>query len=249
MPTLRGELAQLYLPSAARNWPNKKGVALYPHTPCADVRAVGGSWQYGWSAQPATCQGIENVPMISCATDAPALIDGPAPIGGNSNWLMLFNEPDLILPITPSQAAILYHRLLPIIADRKVVAPAPSELHINWLPEFRQAHIDTYTEPPRLDALAAHCYKQSAAQCQALVEQFITWADQWGVPEVWVTEFSFTDPAQAHTFITWMNANPRVTRYAWFANRLPATHVSDAPLLDWDTGHLTPWGTMYNDAH
>jgi len=239
-------LYKYYFPIAVKGWPSKKGLAMYPGSPCRDALMVGASWQYGWWSQPAQCDGVEDVPMVSCGIDASMIIGGMMKIGGDSDWFMLYNEPDLILPITPDEGAILYHRLLPIIGNRKVVAPAPSELNIEWLPEFRQAYVNIYGELPQLDALAAHCYKQSAAECEALVGQFIVWADEWGIGEVWVTEFSFTDLAEARRFIAWIEGEPTITRYAWYTNRLPATHIDDAPLIEWSTGHLTAWGVMYS---
>jgi len=220
---------------------------MYPGSPCMDISAVNASWQYGWWPRPARCQGIENVPMVACGADALKLIDsvGGLEIGGNSEWFMLFNEPDLMPQTTPGEGAILYWRLLPIIGGRKIVAPAPYELHIEWLPKFRQAYQNIYGEPPRLDALAAHCYMPTAAECEALVEQFIVWASKWQVSEVWVTEFSFMSLSEAHEFVDWMNSKREITRYAWFTNRLPALHVNDAPLVEWDTGRLTVWGEMY----
>jgi len=247
-PVLPAQLPyKIFLPVAVNGYPSKKGVAMYPGSPCQDLRVVCASWQYSWWPQPTECDGIEDVPMVSCAEDALKLINGVGlHIDGDSDWFMLFNEPDHILPISPGEGAILYNRLLPVIGYRKVVAPAPSELNIDWLPQFRQAYHNIYGEWPRLDALAAHCYKPTAVLCQALVEQFIIWADEWDVPEIWVTEFAFVDLTEARRFIAWMEAESKITHYAWFTNRLPTMHASDAPLVDWDTGRLTVWGQMYS---
>ena len=114
-------------------------------------------------------------------------------------------------------------------------------------------------EAPRLDALAVHCYAWSASACIQFTQVYEGWASSWGVPEVWVSEFSISPSApntlsqslqEAQTYINWLEADSMITRFAWFASKLqgteawlPPTFIT--PLTDWNTGQLTTFGTMY----
>jgi hypothetical protein len=232
----------------------KKGAAL-TYQDCSSAIAVNASWEYGWSPKPPNCAGIENIPMIWGAGDVNATL------GGNSQWVMGFNEPDSgsQANLTPAQAASLWYQIEQMYPDRKLLAPAPSGANANWLVDFRNAYISAYGTPPRLDGLAVHCYAWYASQCIPFVQQFESWASSWGVAEVWVTEFSFatTSPSspslsvqQAQTFISWMEGQPQVTRFAWFASKIQGTESwlppsFDTPLVDWNTGQLTSYGNMY----
>lgn len=180
---------------------------------------LGCSWCYGWKPDPGSGQDHERVPMIRDAADM------GRPVSSNSNWLMGFNEPDLSeqANLTPISAAKLWREIERSHPERRLVAPAPSHIHPDWLPQFRNAYRMLYGVWPRLDALAFHCYFP-ADSCIGLGEQFVTWALAWGVPEVWCTEFAFV-PAynpraeeDARRFVAWLEAEPVVARYAPFAS-------------------------------
>lgn len=240
--------------------PWKKGVAI-TYADCAPVAAVQAYWEYNWENNTAGCPGVENVPMIWGAANV------TKPLGGNSQWLMGFNEPDLTsqADISPAFAAELWHQIEQLYPSRKLLAPAPSNnpdgfsTNPSWLADFRSAYISMYGGPPRMDGLAVHCYRQSASECITLTSQFGYTATLWNVPEVWVTEFSFslTSPSnpkqairEAHTFVNWMEGQPRVTRFAWFATKFQGTEIwADprfyTPLVDWNTGQLSAFGNMY----
>jgi len=232
----------------------KKGAGL-TYQDCATATAVGAVWSYGWASTPPDCADIENVPMIWGASDV------NVNLGGNSEWILGFNEPDSAnqANLSPALAASLWRQIEQKHPSRKLVAPAPSGAAPNWLVDFRNAYIAAYGAPPRLDALAVHCYAWYAWQCTAHTQQFITWANSWEAAEVWVTEFSFSPTApsnptrsiqEANTFITWMTGQAQVRRYAWFASQIqgnewwsiPTFHT---PLVDWKSGELTTYGTMY----
>jgi hypothetical protein len=199
---------------------------------CEDAAAVGARWQYGWTPQPAACEGVEDVPMV-WGRDAVG-----APVTGDSLWLMGFNEPDRAnqADLSPAEAAVLWRTVETAYPDRKLVAPAPSHVDVAWLERFRAAYVLRWGQAPRLDALAAHCYRATAAECMATVGWYITQAQAWGVGEVWVTEFAFLPCwygggpageeralAEAGAFVTWLRAQPKVTRWAWFASRIEGT--------------------------
>lgn len=186
------------------------------------ARALGGSWLYDWSSQPTGDEFTEAVPMLWGAASV------GLPLGGNSRWLLGFNEPDRPeqANLTPERAAVLWRQVEERYPDRQLVSPAPSDRDIWWLARMRAAYTELYGRDPRFDALACHCYRQTAAECIMLVRQFVTWAHEWGVTGgVWVTEFAFipawtpagtTAEREARQFVAYLDAEPWVTRYAPF---------------------------------
>ncbi len=252
---------KVFLPLILGNGPiptltSKKGVPLtYDH--CEDVTAMNAAWEYDWTTTPPNCPGVEYVPMI-WGKDNVAW-----PLGGNSNWIMGFNEPDSIYQanISPPAAAELWRQIELNHSQQKLLSPAPTGSldGLSWLVSFRNEYFSRYRTAPRLDGLAVHCYKWYASQCVDLVQSFINQANAWEVPEVWVTEFSFStiDPSsppgalqEQQTFINWMANQSKITRYAWFASRIEghewwsmSCHIT--PLVDYITGQPTSLGNAY----
>ncbi len=234
--------------------PSKKGVPL-TYSDCPTVGSVKGSWEYAWSATPPSCTGIENVPMIF------GWYDINYTPGGNSEWLMGFNEPDLQdqANLSISQAVQLWRQLEQKHPNRKLLAPAPSGGNPDWIVNFRNAYISAYGAAPRLNGLAVHCYAWYASQCITHTLKFKNWATAWGVSEIWVTEFSFspTSPSspnqalqEARTFISWMASESKITRYAWFASQVQGNEAwlspyFVTPLVQWNSGQLTAFGNEY----
>lgn len=184
------------------------------------------------------------------------------PITGNSEWIMGFNEPDSgsQANLTPAQGAALWRQIEQQYPTRKLLSPASgNEDNSHWLVNFRSAYISAYGTPPRLDGLAAHCFRWYASQCMDFTTQYETWANAWGVPEVWVTEFSFavTAPSspsrslqEQQAFINWMVGQPKVTRFGWFASKMLGNEwwyqsAFPTPLIDWSTGQPTSYGNVY----
>jgi len=248
-------IAKFYtVPSAKRA--AKGGVGLtYRH--CEDAEALQVAWEYDWSMQPPDCYGIENVPMVW------GLWAIQGEVGGNSPWLMGFNEPDLSgqSAIEPATAAVAWREIERLYPDKKLVAPAPSHIHREWLTEFRDAYITAYGVPPRLDALAAHAYFGGVIEVIEMVRWYEDRAVEWNVPGgVWLTEFAFlpcyTSNAQARAaeveILNWLEAEPGVARYAWFAARMSGDELwSFKPksclthLNDFESGALTTEGRIY----
>jgi hypothetical protein len=241
---------QLFLP-LIQTTPPKKGIAL-TYGVCADATTEGAVWQYQWGPNPGNCPGVENIPMIRDITDT------TKPIAGNSQWLMGFNEPDLASQanITRADAAVFWRQIEANNPTRRLLAPVPSQVYPAWIVDFRNAYLAKYGSPPRLDALAFHCYAYTASFCIQLAKTFEQWAGQWNVPEVWVTEFGLMscpnsppDPAlqEARTFITWIENEPMITRMAWFAARIKGTEGwgCNNPLIDWNANAPSAFGSMY----
>jgi len=260
----RGLPHQVWLPIVVSGYPGKKGVGL-TYNYCEDVSAVGAVYAYNWGFRAPACAGSENIPMVWGEQEVVRLMRGEKP-GGNSQWVLGFNEPDLCPSqacMSPLVAAIEWRQVELALPDRLLVAPAPSDLHPEWLPQFRDEFHNRYGRWPRLDGLAVHCYRRAAADCIALVEQYVAWGEEWGAREVWVTEFAFPpcryateDGAQveARRLITWLEASP-VTRYFWWSNRQMGAPFEQGPgnpgcwtgLVD-QWGGLTTLGEMYRRA-
>lgn len=234
--------------------PPKKGVPL-TYNDCTSVTTMNAFWEFAWSPTPPNCTGIENVPMIWGAGDINTTV------GGNSLWIMGFNEPDNSgqANLTPAQAATLWRQIEQKYPTRKLLSPASNGDIPNWLVDFRNAYISAYGSPPRLDGLGVHCYRWFAYQCIPWIQQYESLAISWGVPEIWVTEFSFatTSPSspsgslqEQQTFINWMESQSQVTRFSWFASKIQGTEwwalsAFHTPLVDWNTGQSTSYGSNY----
>lgn len=237
--------------------PLKKGVPL-TYDDCPSVSTMKAYWEFSWDPTPPNCAGVENVPMIWGA------VDMDTPLGGNSDWIMGFNEPDTAWQanLSPAQAAALWRQIEQRYPTRKLLSPVTGN-DPNWLPNFRDAYISAYGTAPRLNGLAMHCYAWYASQCIPRTQQLETLASTWGATEVWVTEFSFatTSPSspdrslqEQQLYIDWMVAERGVTRYAWFASKIQGNEwwIMNAfltPLVDWSTGQPTQYGSIYLPYH
>ncbi len=225
---------------------------------CADVLALDVAWSYNWWPAAHVCAAsVEAVPMLWGADSLSVRV------GGSSDWLMGFNEPDVTSQanITPTRAAYLWHQIEQLHPDYRLVSPATTHGDVlgwdgtPWLEQFRAAYWAMYGRPPRLDALALHCYADTHT-CKAALDTVLGRARAWGVGEVWLTEFGFADCPQwggteaAQAFMRDMVAYCEVqnVRYGWFTNRLRGNQDSYMPrgcstvLLDYDTRALTALG-------
>lgn len=230
----------------------KRGVGL-TYSRCDDVSATHVAWYYTWGTEPIRCAGAEAVPMLWGRSAV------GEPVSGDGEWLMGFNEPDRPdqANMAPAEAAMLWRQVEHAYVTRRLLSPAPSHMNLDWLVKFWQAYIDLYGAPPRLDALAVHCYLTTAAECQSVIMTVAGWAEDWGVPGgVWLTEFAFVPEKtldwaeQTIDFIAWLDANPAVARYAWFASRIVGNEPwyvpgSGGSLLDPQTDNLTQFGQEY----
>jgi len=261
-------LAQTFLPTLQADWvsiqsiSSKKGVSLACGGGAARAREVQQlrvSWVWNWGTDPPVFPGIESVPAV---WDASYI---GKPLGGNSKWLIGFNEPDIgnQANMTPEAAAMAWRKLEATYPDRKLASPQTIFGAAGWLTEFRETYMALYGQPPKLDALAIHTYiGNSAADYIAQVRSYIDLAKAWGIPEVWVTEWALghgMDRTQRETmaemaeYVAWLEAEPMITRYAAWTNRVECMADAfgfrfdsqfDTPLFSID-GRMTPLGTMY----
>lgn len=248
----------VYLPQVAMGYrplEGKKGVAA-SYVTCSDVERMNVTWYHAWGPNPPICPGIEAVPGIW----GELYLDEP--LGGNSEWVLGFNEPDLESQanITPTLAAELWREVEQIHPDRKLVAPVPSQYNLTWLQEFYAAYGDQFGEAPRLDALAAHCYSRYASECMTVLDWYLSQAWEWEIGEVWVTEYamfpcggnSMADAvAEAEKLRAYLEAQPLISRYAWYTTKIMGDEwfwgipTCNPSLIDWYTGQLTPFGDAY----
>lgn len=240
-----------------------------PYPICADAIKLGASWQYGWSPQPIQCSGIDNVPMMWGASQVESEIS-------ESTWLLGFNEPERPeqANLTPQAAAIAWHRIEERFPDRRLVSPATmgglgqQDIALKWMRDWRTAYIAEYGIPPRVDAIAFHVYGWGADSFIEISERYKALATEWDVENLWLTEFAMlagagkapcwgnsfeTQLPEAQRFINYLDSDPMIARYAWFASRIDIDawyaiqpNQCNSPLIDFATGELTGWGKWYS---
>jgi hypothetical protein len=212
------------------------------------------SWVFVWGPGIPVFEGVESVPMIW----GPAQIG--LPIGGNSDWLIGFNEPDQRdqTNMTPAEGARLWAEMERLYPDRKLTSPQVVNWQAGWLEQWYASYLEQFGRPPRMDALAIHTYFCGASDCKAQVEYYIGLARRWNVPEVWITEWTFSPGMdgtrrQALTdmreYMAWMEHEPMIGRYAVWTIRTECTGYApdsyfDTPMFA-QNGMITPMGEMY----
>lgn len=212
--------AQAFIP--ALNKPQiKKGLSTACYSSLDelenDLRITGVGWYYNWSVAPPLWPGIESVPMI---WDEDYVNKS---IGGNSRYILGFNEPDWPgqAELTPAQAVPLWEQIEQLHPGRLLGSPSNSDLNPGWLDEFRELYLTAYGEYPRLDVLVLHCYQEYAEGCISYFESQVNRATAWGIPEIWVTEFGIWNDVTngGAAVIDYMSSEPMITRYSIFTNR------------------------------
>lgn len=257
-------LYSLYVPAVVNDrLPSKKCVGLSSGFDAQQMLDLGTDCTYAYSPGVSDVDQIEMLGMVQY----PDAIT----VTGSALYFLGFNEPDLGRfgggpPVTPQMAAEVWPRVVAANPDKCAISPAPSHLHADWLDQFYAAHVARWGYPPALCALAIHCY-QSADYCINIVSQVIDYARAWNVPQVWVTEFAFSEDwqgaypigatwqSEAQKFIDWLDEQSIVTRYYWWA----MLYDSDDPaqwwnygwhtqLYDWHTGEINERGEFYRDV-
>jgi hypothetical protein len=237
---------RVYLPLVA-SVPSKKGISLAcgysdPDRMAREVAELGVSWIWNWGPTPPLFPGVESVPNIWSAASI------GHPLGGNSEWLLGFNEPDQAdqANVSPEMAARQWAELERTYPDRKLTSPQVVKWDRRWLEEWYAAYqAQNGGRAPRLDALAIHTYwGNDITAYQEQVRYYMALAQRWGVKEVWVTEFTLApglDRTVRETvddlraYVAWLDAQPMVTRYAPWTNRVectdwPPSSVFDTPM-------------------
>lgn len=238
----------VFLPMVVRQSPPpKRGVGMpAEHEGCEQPSLVGAVWQYNWG-NPLDCPGMDNVPMIWRGSIPASLNSSP--------YLLLFNEPNNPdqANLTPQEAAVIAAQAAERFPEKKLIVGntydgywSGSQIRTGaqWLSEFLALYSN-------VAGLGFHCYWQTASQCIAVGQGIVSLAQG---REVWCTEFAFwaQDWTEAGPFIDWMESEPMIKRYAWFATRIDGDEPwlnqvpawMRAPLLD-SNNQKTYWGMNY----
>lgn len=216
-----------YFPLMQRSEPGKKGLGgTYESAVLFNA-----SWFYDWGPCPWTPpEGSWG--MVRVQPEAVQMIWGDWGIGDvpllcPGEWLMEFNEPDLVLQanIQALRCPSLIYAIEQAYPERKKVAPAASQVNPLWIVQCREAFIAEYGRPPDWDALAVHGYVGRAEEMIYITEKYIELAQAWGIPEVWITEWAIpvcingslsSSLLESQKIIEYFESESLITRYAWF---------------------------------
>jgi len=244
-------MQRTYLPLAGSP-PPRIGVGMSNNHPdCSYLSAVNAEWYYDWTPEPLQCQNAQGIPMIF----SPELVGAPV---SNSEYLLMFNEPDLERR-TPEEIAVAWHNAELFYPERKLIGPNVSHLGLEWLFAWRRAYIELYATSPTIWAMGVHCY-MTARECEDWTTVNIALAQTWTQSgHVWVTEWAAppclydedeetgytTTLAAAGEFMAWLLANPDVEREAWFHARW-RDRACNTDLFD--GGGMTAFGWWHRAA-
>lgn len=217
------------------------------------------TWYYNWSIEPpamskGALSGIEWVPMQWGSLSADKVTTTVSKIPAGSGYLLGFNEPNFQSQsnLTPAQAAASWPNVEKVAQERnlKLVSPAVNWCGgcvdgvtndpTDWLDKFIAACPDC-----SFDYIAVHNYNSYLSALKSYVGKF----KKYGKP-VWLTEFaSWDDPVDylgvvryMTEAIPWLESEPTVFRYSWFATRVGSNHDLD---LFGSDGELTKLGQLY----
>jgi hypothetical protein len=244
----------------------KRGVAYgYHSTADLEVLSPGVSFWYNWAFVPdqGLADGsyrsldVEYVPMIwGAESDRQA---AARDIPGDARTLLGFNEPNFgsQANLSAPEAAALWPEL-EAIADARgldLVSPAVNFCGGDCQETDPFEYLDDFFDACqgcRVDAVAIHiyvgCNPEGENHAQWLINHVETYKNRFSQP-LWLTEFacdSAANEAQQIAFmedaVEFLEGEPRIARYAWFAGR--ADNVPHVDLLGAD-GELTALGQRY----
>ena len=236
----------------------------------ADSKALsaGVGWWYNWDFRPDQDlragayrdAGTEYVPMIwGAKSDRNA---AKTAIVDDARVLLGFNEPNFGAQanLSAKAAAELWPEL-EAIADAKnlrLVSPAVNFCGGDCRDTDPFHYLDAFfaaCSGCRVDAVAMHiyvgCSPSGDNKAEWLINHVETYKKRFSQP-LWLTEFACNDAktdAEQQAFledaVAYLEAEPRIERYAWFSGR--ATNVPHVDLLG-SSGELTALGQAYVNA-
>ena len=246
----------------------KRGVAFsFPQVTDLPLMSPYISWDYNWGNTPSNdaamwfdANEMDFCPMCWNGNYSTDKIRAFVAAHPNTKYLLAFNEPNLTdqANMTPSKAAELWPPVVALAKELnlKLVSPAMNygtlagySDPIKWLDEFfAQPNVDIND----IYAISIHCYMSSASAVQGYVEKF----EKYNKP-IWMTEFCAWDPVPGSVttqmdymcaVLNYLEANPKVERYAWFIPR-SGNRVDSPPYMQLLThdypADLTDLGKMY----
>jgi hypothetical protein len=244
----------------------KRGVA-YGHHSDADLTVLSPQvvWWYNWGYVPDSTLtanmdqqlSVEFVPMVW--GPAVKLTDVEARLPAAATTLLGYNEPNFYAQANISAAdTATKWPAIQAVADKKglrLVSPAVNYCGggcfdtdpFSYLKAFFQA-----CPGCRVDVIAVHvyvgCQITSGNHAKWLIDHLQKYQTEFTQP-IWLTEFACDDArnvAEQKAFlqdaVTYLEATPRIERYAWFAGR--ADNVPYVDLLG-ASGQLTELGQAY----
>jgi hypothetical protein len=247
----------------------KRGVAYGQHSD-ADLTVLSPHvvWWYNWYFAPdSTLSGaiaqqldVEFVPMIWGS--GTSLTDATSQLPATATTLLGYNEPNFFEQANLSAVdAAAKWPAIQAIADKRnlrLLSPAVNYCGggchdtdpFSYLKAFLQA-----CSGCRVDAIAVHiyvgCQLESGNHAQWLIDHLERYQREFSQP-IWLTEFACNDArnvAEQRAFledaVTYLEATPRIERYAWFAGR--ADNVPYVDLLG-ASGELSELGQAYVNA-
>jgi len=243
----------------------KRGVAYGYHSE-ADMTALspGVSWWYNWATRPDSgvsgvyeTLGVEYVPMVWGGSFDVATVASEIPSG--AVWVLGFNEPNFFSQanLSAAQAAALWPQVEQIATQRDLGLVSPAVNYcgggchdtdpFNYLDDFFAACTGC-----QVDTIAIHIYVGCNAGGTNHAEWLINHVENYKArfeQPIWLTEFACDDAAtmeEQRQFmvdaVTYLENEPRIVRYAWFAGR--ANNMNNVDLLGAD-GQLTELGDTY----
>ncbi len=247
----------------------KRGVA-YTFLSESDMRALAGavSWWYRWAPGPEAPlasgayrdMSVEFVPMIWGGTFEVAKVLGQIP--GDARFLLGFNEPNFYSQanLAAAEAAARWPAVQDIATRRGLVLVSPA---VNYCGggchdtdpfSYLQAFLAACTDC-RVDAVAFHVYvgvnRNGGNKAQWLINHVEKYKATFTQP-LWLTEFAADDATSLEEqrqfmldAVAYLEAEPRVARYAWFSGR--ADNMKNVDLLAKD-GALSTLGAAYVQA-
>lgn len=246
----------------------KRGVA-FSFTQVTDLPLMSPyiSWDYNWGNTPSNDAALwfdsnemDYCPMCWNGNYNADAIRAFVAAHPNTKYLLGFNEPNLTdqANMTPAQAAALWPPVVALAKELnlKLVSPA---MNYGTLPGYNDPikWLDEFFAQPNVDindiyAISIHCYMSSASAVQGYVEKF----EKYNKP-IWMTEFCAWDPVPGSVttqmdymcaVLNYLEANPKVERYAWFIPR-SGNKVDSPPYMQLLThdypADLTDLGKMY----
>lgn len=246
----------------------KRGVA-FSFTQVTDLPLMSPyiSWDYNWGNTPSNdaamwfdANEMDFCPMCWNGNYSTDKIRAFVAAHPKTKYLLAFNEPNLTdqARMTPAEAAAIWPPVVALAKELnlKLVSPAMNygtlagySDPIKWLDEFfAQPNVSLED----IDAIAIHCYMSSPSAVQGYIEKF----EKYNKP-IWMTEFCAWDPVPGSVttqmdymcaVLNYLEANPKVERYAWFIPR-SGNKVDSPPYMQLLThdypADLTDLGKMY----
>lgn len=246
----------------------KRGVA-YGHHSEADLRALskGVTWWYNWAFEPDSgvrdvfgSLDVEYVPMVWGGNADLGQVSDKVP--ASSTTLLGFNEPNFGSQsnLSAQAAAELWPELEQVADERglKLVSPAVNFCGGDCQDTSPFDYLDDFFAACpgcRVDAIGVHiyvgCEGENGNHAQWLINHLHRYEERFTLP-IWLTEFACDDAtsdAEQQAFlvdaVSYLENDPRIERYAWFAGR--ADNVPHVDLLGAD-GELTALGEAYVHA-